>query len=253
MNISKIQIPSTKGNISAVIHNPEMKTEKLAVLCPGYLDSKDYKNLVGLGDALSQQGYTVVRFDPTGTWESDGPISDYTTTQYLLDIKNVISYMLSQSDFTHILLGGHSMGGKVSILYAAQDPKISVILGVASSPKAIVGARRSEIEKAGIRISQRDLPEDKNKTREFRVPFAHFLDSEKYDVIKCLKKIKVPIILIAGELDDVAPPNSVKEIFDNAKEPKRFSVVSGIDHDYRHNDNEVAKIVEKVLEQLNLI
>jgi len=250
MNITEIKIPSTKGNLAAAIHYPENKTDKLAILCPGYLDSKDYRGLVGLAVALEEQGYVVARFEPTGTWESEGDISDYTTSQYLEDIKNVLEYMLSQANYKQILLGGHSRGGQVSILYAARDSRISTVLGIMPSSGPIQGQRREEWEKAGINISQRDLPAGENKKIEFRVPFNHVLDRDQYDAVGDVKKIKVPIVLIAGELDDLVPPDDVKEIFDNANDPKKFIVIPNIGHDYRHNDNEVKIVNEKILEQL---
>ena len=253
MSITETKIPSTKGNLAAAIHYPENRTDKLAILCPGYLDSKDYRQLVGLAEVLREQGYTVVRFEPTGTWESEGDISDYTTSQYLEDIKNVLGYMLSQADYKQILLGGHSRGGQVSILYAARDSRISIVLGIMPSSGPIQGQRREEWEKNGISVSQRDLPNDKDKKIEIRVPFNHVLDRDQYDAVGDAKKINVPIILIAGELDDLVPPNEVKEIFNNANEPKKFLVISNIGHDYRHNDSEVKIVNEKILEQLNSI
>lgn len=253
MNITETKIPSTKGNLAAAIHYPENKTNKLAILCPGYLDSKDYKGLVGLAEALGERGYTVVRFEPTGTWKSEGDISDYTTSQYLEDIKNVLEYMLSQANYKHILLGGHSRGGQVSILYAARDSRISIVLGIMASSGPIQGQRREEWEKNGVSVSQRDLPNNENKKIEFRVPFNHVLDRDQYDAVGDAKKIKVPIILIAGELDDSVPPNEVKEIFNNANEPKKFLIIPNIGHDYRHNDGEVKIVNEKILEQLNSI
>lgn len=253
MSITETKIPSTKGYLAAAVHYPRNKTDKLAILCPGYLDSKDYKGLVGLAETLEEQGYTVVRFEPTGTWESGGNISDYTTSQYLRDIKNVFDFMLSQTNYKQILLGGHSRGGQVSILYAARDSRVSVVLGIMPSSGPIEGQRREEWEKAKISISQRDLPNDKDKTREFRVPFNHVLDRDQYDAVADAKKIKVPIILIAGELDDLVPPDEVKEIFNNANEPKKFLIIPNMGHDYRHNDNEVKIVNEKILEQLNSI
>ena len=253
MGITETKIPSTKGSLAAAIHYSENKTDKLAILCPGYLDSKDYKQLIGLAEVLNKQGYTIVRFEPTGTWESEGDISDYTTSQYLEDIKNVLEYMLSKANYKHILLGGHSRGGQVSILYAARDSRISVVLGIMPSSGPIQGQRREEWEKSGISVSQRDLPNDKDKKIEFRVPFNHVLDRDQYDAVGDAKKIKVPIILIAGELDDLVPPNEVREIFDNANEPKKFIVIPNIGHDYRHNDDEIKIVNNKILEQLKSI
>jgi len=243
-------IPSTKGSLAVAVEYPENQTDRLAILCPGYLDSKDYKHLVGLSEELSKKGYTVVRFDPTGTWESEGEISDYTTTQYLVDIKSVLEYMLKENTYTNILLGGHSRGGQVSLLYAARDKRISLVLGIMPSSGPMVGRRREEWKETGISISQRDLPNNKGEKREFRVPFSHVEDRDKYDVVGDVKNIKVPIILIAGELDDLVLPEDVKEIFDNANEPKKFITIASIGHDYRHNDEEVKIVGEKIIENL---
>jgi len=251
MSTVKRSIPSSKGNLAAVVHYPETKAVRLAILCPGYLDSKDYSHLVALAAALSKQGYTVVRFEPTGTWESDGDISDYTTTQYLEDIKSVLDYMLQQKDYKHILLGGHSRGGMVSILYAARDPKVSAVLGIMpSSPRTSTEKRREEWQKTGFSISSRDLP-DITGTKEFRVPYSHILDKDQYNVFEAVKTVKVPLILLAGELDESVLPEHVREIFDNANEPKKFITIAGIGHDYRHNDEEIKIVNKNILEQLN--
>lgn len=248
MNIQKLKIPSSKGNLDAAIHYPENKTERLAILCAGFLDSKDYKGLVGLAETLCGQGYKVVRFDATGIWESAGDISDYSTTQYLEDIKNVLEFMLRQERYGDILLGGHSRGGMAAILYAARDARISSVLGIMpSSSRSMTGNRRTDWEKTGISISKRDFPGDKNKTREFRVPYSHLSDRDQYDVLESVRKIGVPIILIAGGVDELVPPEDVKIIFDNANEPKKFITIPDIGHDYRHNEDEVKIVNGEIL------
>ena len=60
MNSQEVKIPSTKGSLAASVHYPEVETRKLAILCPGFLDSKDYKGMTGLSNVLSKRGYTVV-------------------------------------------------------------------------------------------------------------------------------------------------------------------------------------------------
>jgi pimeloyl-ACP methyl ester carboxylesterase len=255
MKTEKTKIQSSKGNLATAIHYPEKKTEWLAILCPGYLDSKDYKHMVGLAETLCEQGYTVVRFDTTGVWESDGDISDYTTTQYLEDIKNILEFMLSQSDYKHVLLGGHSRGGQVVILYASRDPRISLVLAIMPSSKRtkMIGQRYKDWKETGVSISYRDLPDNKEQKREFRVPYSHGVDKDRYDVVEDVKRIKVPIIFIAGELDDQCPPELVKEIFDNANEPKKFVLIPGIGHDYRFKDNEVKLVNEEILKLIRIM
>jgi pimeloyl-ACP methyl ester carboxylesterase len=252
--IKNIFIASSKGRLAATIHYPELRTDRLAILCPGYLDSRDYKHLVGLSEDLSNIGFTVVRFDPTGTWDSGGEISDYTTTQYLADIKIVLEYMLKESGYAKILLGGHSRGGQVSLLYAARDSRISVGLGIMPPiGRKLTEQQLKDWQRTGIRVSQRDLPNDKNKSREFQVPYSRHGDRNKYDVINDVKKVKIPIIFITGELDEVVVPEDVKKIFDSANEPKKFIIIPGIGHDYRHNVNDIRKVNGAILKQLNEI
>lgn len=251
MGITKAPIPSSRGNLSAAIHYPEVKTTRLAILCPGYLDSKDYQHLVSLAEMLCQQGYTAVRFDPTGTWASAGEIADYTHTQYLNDIKAVLEYMLQQAHYDYVLLGGHSRGGQMALLYAARDPRISLVLGIMPSSGPITGQRRREWEATGFELKQKERPDQPGRRREFRVPFSNCRDRDQYDVVADVKKINAPIILITGERDEQVLPADVKEIYDNANEPKKFIVIPGIGHDYRHHADQIKVVNKIILEHIN--
>ena len=267
-----IKIKNSFGkNIAAVIHYPKeqtglpatpfaarrWQTDRLAILCPGYLDTKDYQHLIMLAEELAGDGYTVVRFDPTGTWESEGDISDYTTTQYLNDIRSVIKYMLSEGSYKFILISGHSRGGMVSILYAARDRRISAVVGIMpSSGRKATGKRREDWEKDGFSISIRDIPNktrSKTETKEFRVPFSHVLDRERYNVVEEAKNVGSPLIFIAGELDTVVLPQHVKEIFDMANEPKKFILLKKIGHDYRYNPDEIKIVNGEIIKCLRNI
>jgi pimeloyl-ACP methyl ester carboxylesterase len=245
--MKNIKILSTKGDLDTTIH--EAEGDKLAILCPGFLDSKDYTGLLELSNRLNEKGYTVVRFDPTGTWNSAGDISDYTMTQYLKDIGNVLEYMLKEKDYKNILIGGHSQGGQLAILYAARDPRINFVLAIMPSAGPTEGERREKWEKYG-HTSKRDLPFDQEKIIEFKVPFNHVLDRDQYNAFEDIKKIKVPILLIAGELDEIVPPEGVEKLFKNASQPKTFLSLPNIGHGYRLNDEEVKFVNEKILERL---
>ena len=248
-----IKIPNSKGQkIASVIHRPDINTNKLAILCPGFLDTKDYPHLVALAEALAKQGYTAIRFDPIGTWESEGDNSEYLTSQYIKDIGSVLEYMIKEGDYKYILLGGHSRGGQVSILYAARDPRISEVLGIMPSSLPVEGQARKEWEKSGLRISYRDVP-NSDEQKEFKVPFLHVLDRDQFDAFADMNKIKVPVVLIAGELDISVSWQSVKKLFDNANEPKKFILAKGIDHEYRHRPVEIEKINSMALEALSNI
>lgn len=251
--MQKIKIKNSKGqSISAVIDLSVKNDGRLAILCPGYLDSKDYPHLVDLAKKFVTNGYDVVRFDPTGTWESEGEISDYTTSQYISDIKSVLDYISASKKYDEVLVGGHSRGGQVSIFFAAQDARVNVVFGIMPPSAAIDAKRKNDWEKAGFRISKRDLPKNTNKSIEFNVPFSYVLDCEKYDTLHFVKKIKVPLILFAGELDNVITPAEVKIIYEAAGDPKRFVLLKGINHDYRHSPKEIDEVNSQIIDNILL-
>ncbi len=247
--MNKIKI----NKISVVIHEADRKSDNLAILLPGYLDSKDYPHLIDLADDLNQIGHTVVRFDPTGTWESEGDISEYTISQQLEDIKNVLEYMLQQHQYKKILLGGHSRGGFVSILYAAQDSRISTVLGL-MPPSALIKTvddeKIEEWKKNGFRFSFREIP-GTNKEKEFKVPYSNIEEAKQFDVLEAVKKLHIPVILVTGEFDDVVLPEDVRKIYDNANEPKKFIVIKDVDHDYRQKTEDIEKVNKEIIKFIN--
>lgn len=119
-----------KNRISAIICESDREPKGLVILIPGYLDTKDYNHLKELSTDLANDGYIAVRFDPTGTWESGGGIESYTVGQELRDITDILEYMGARSKYERIILGGHSLGGFISILYAASDPKIASVFAI---------------------------------------------------------------------------------------------------------------------------
>jgi len=253
MTTTKIAIPSTKGNLAAVVHHPQTKTKKLAILFPGYLDSKDHPHLTTLAEELAERGYTAVRFDPTGTWESEGAISDYSVTQYLADVKNVFEHMLREGHYTHILLGGHSIGGLVAITYAARDPRISVVLAIMSPYSPAKQSKKEMVdrwEKENQRISLRSLPGTTEK-KEYRVPFSFAKDSFRYNALDEVGALQASLILVVGTLDEVILPEDIELLFGVAHEPKKLIVAEGVGHDYRHNNDEVKMVNKLILEQMN--
>lgn len=251
--LEKIKIKNSKGqNLRAVVHGSDVKTDKLAILCPGFLDTKDYDHLIELGKELVFLGYTVVRFDPTGTWESEGDISEYLTSQYLKDIKSVLEYMLKEKNYTSILLGGHSRGGMVTLLYAAMDPRISVVLAIMPSQGQYVRKDKGEWEKVGFKVSGRDIP-GSNEEKIFKLPYQHIIDRNKFDVFKTVKDINVPIIFVAAELDKMCPPEEVKSLYDQANEPKKFILMKNIGHDYRKNLSEIKLVDDEIINCLKML
>lgn len=251
--MESVKIPNQDGKkIAAVIHYPKTEERKLAILCPGYLDSKDYNHLVGLADALAENGYTAVRFDPLGTWESEGTINDYTMENYLTCIRSVKNYMFKQGNYNFILLGGHSRGGRMSIIYAASDKDVSYVVAIMPPARSFLREPEKEKGSEGKR-SRRDIPGKSGEYREYIVPH-NIRDSEQqsYSAVAAAPNVHVPILFIAGEKDTFIPLDEVKSIYNAANEPKKLIVIPGIGHDYRHNPSEVKTVNDRIIAELKI-
>lgn len=260
MSIKKLSIPNTLGQkLSAVAHYPEKNSDRLAVICPGYLDTKDYDNFIKLADDLSKGGFIAVRFDPSGTWESEGTPENYNLTQYLKDVQSIIDFIKKESALKTICVLGHSLGGLVSLLYASEHKDISSVIGI-MPPYSMIRPGKirerdesSDWAKNGFAISKRDLPLQQKGKKEFRVPFSVIQDAYQYDILKVAQKITAPVLLIAGGIDTTIPKEDVQKIYTTLNEPKKIIILPNIGHNYRFNPEEILKVNREVINFLNAL
>ena len=60
--------------------------------------------------------------------------------------------------------------------------------------------------------------------------------------------IKVPVILVVGEIDKSVPLDKVKDLYNHLNDPKSLIVIPGISHDYRHSEKEIEMVNEKIID-----
>lgn len=251
------KIKSGKNKLSTSIHKPRDKGQnKLAVILPGFLDSKDYPSLVQLGKDLSKLGFTVVRFNPTGTWDSGGNMEEYSVSQYLKDIQCVVDQMVLKNNrpFKEIIVLGHSLGAMVSILYGVRNDRVSVVVAI-MPPQTFVRPENFQDrvvnwKTEGFKVSTRDLPGNRSKTVEYKIPFSFVEDAMRYDALRAVSDLHKPLLLLVGDLDDLISPKHVKEIYKQANGPKKFIVLKGMGHDYRLNDEEIPIVNRHIIDFL---
>ncbi len=225
----------------------------LALLLPGFLDSKDYAHLVDLDKKLKQIGYLTIRVNPTGTWD-DNNIDKYSITQYLKDVEKTITKAKKNSKIDNILLAGHSLGGTIALLYGSRNTEVNTVVAIMSPSKYLRDENTEKIkkwEKEGFRKSTRDLPNDKKGEKEFNLPYSFIEDAKQYDVLEEISNFKGNLLLVTGKLDDCVKPKQLKDIYKEANEPKQLKFLENIGHDYRHNQDEIDLINNEIIQYLN--
>lgn len=126
-----ISILVNKLYLSGVLHLPENTKHgkvPLIVLLHGFVGSKvgEHRLFIKAARHFTERGYGVFRFDFSGCGESDGDYGDVTVTKQLSEVQAVLNYVttLKEVDADNIILIGHSLGGAVASMTAAQDRRI---------------------------------------------------------------------------------------------------------------------------------
>jgi len=231
-------IIKTKSFELAVLTRGDEEAQRVAILIPGRLDTKDYANFVSHAEYLAACGFYAIAFDPPGTWESSGDISLYTTTNYLKAIDELIAHFGSKPT----LLLGHSRGGTATIL-ASVNPVVMGIVLVLSN-YSMPSPPDENALRAGFQISYRDLPPGDYETKEqkeFKLPLSYWEDAKQYDPLAVLRSCVKPKLMISSTRDEFSSPQKIQEIYDSVPEPKMLRVIDS-NHDYRRHAESIEAV-----------
>lgn len=235
----------TKSFNLAVYTKGDPKASRVALVLPGRLDTKDYVHMTSLVDALAVEGFYAISFDPPGSWETDGDVKDYTTTNYIRAIEELVGLLGNKPTF----LAGHSRGGSVAMLTAGTNKSISGVALLLANYNEATAPMTGEV-KDGIYTTSRSLPpgNDKNGAKkEVSLSLDYFADSKKYSPKNAIQKFAGPKLIVRGAKDDFDDPKTLKIIYDSLSEPKQYLEVDS-EHDYRYHPEIVEQVNNAVID-----
>jgi pimeloyl-ACP methyl ester carboxylesterase len=217
--------------------------EKLALVLPGRLDTKDYVHMYSAVDLLAGKGFYAISIDPPFSWESPGDTDNYSTTSYLKAVNELIDQINKPT-----LLMGHSRGGAVGSL-SSSNPHVKALALVMANYGKTSDPAPNEIEN-NYAVTYRDLPPGNSRTaekRKFMLPLSYFEDSRQYDPAGQLAKFKGPKLLVCATNDTFISPEKVREVYSSLQGPKEFLELD-TEHDYRYHPNMIAAVNEALAE-----
>lgn len=204
----------------------------------GFTGYKEEINLVDIAKRLADVGIGSIRFTTSGFGDSEGTLAhDYCFSNYVSDVESVYEYVrsLSYVDTKRIGMLGHSMGGKLSLLFTAKHPEISALCLISAPTQFFstsYGKMKEEWKKKGYfeKISSRD-----GKT--IRIPYSYVLDVDnaEFDARSAAGSIIIPSLVIAGTSDDMVSWQDTKIIFDAlGTKNKQWLLLDDVDHRYKN-------------------
>ena len=163
--------------------------------------------------ALSAAGRTVIAFDNRGHGESAKlyDTSLYSAPLMAADARRLLDHL--QIKKTAVM--GYSMGARISAFLTMQHPeRVSCAIFAGLASRMITGVGGSEAIAAALEAENlADIPE--REARGFRI-FADSTKSDRRALAACIRstrikidadslaKISTPVLVVAGELDEVA-------------------------------------------------
>ena len=253
----KVFVKNAKGlKIATLLNRPEGDGPfPLLIILPGFTGYKEHVRFVAMTEALSSVGIGTVVFDPTGYGESEGTVeNDYRFSNYVEDAQAIFDYVseLGWVDKDQIAVLGESMGGVQALVLAKNNQANVKALVLVSSP-IIMGS--DEDLKGKYRSWKEDGFTKRKSSRygEFTVPYSFIEDARKWDGMKYLEGLNVPLLVMWGTNDLKVSPHITKQLYDAAEGPKESIILDGADHFMNRDPKLIEEMANGVAEYLSRI
>jgi len=220
--------------IRGMVHYPPQEIPApCLIFCHGFTATRiePHFMFVKMARVLAEMGVACVRFDFTGSGESDGRFQDMTLMTEVADLEAVAEWARTQGgiDPSRKNLLGFSKGSAVSIIAAARYPKEYDNLLLISPATNMLDVYTREIigDKVGIYLDKGEVDVAGN-----------LLSKQAVDVMTDInmyaeaKKVQAQTLLVHGTLDNVVPPFTSIKLAEIWAGHSELSLIEGADHCY---------------------
>lgn len=180
-----------------------------------------YRPFRQVADTLGRRGIAVLRMDDRGYGASEGNGQTATSRDLASDIAAGVAYLRTRPEIDpdRIALVGHSEGGIIAPMVAADDPRIHAVVLVAGTSRT--GRRILEYQlrypldrDTSLTAAQRDsayragwAEVDSMSARMPWLPF--FID---YDPLPTARRVRQPVLIVQGETDRQVTADQAREL-----------------------------------------
>lgn len=156
-----------------------------------------------------QMGFAVLIIDYRGYGRSEGSFPSEESVYQ--DATTAWDYLVKQRKIApnNIILYGHSLGGAIAINLAAQHPEAAGLI---------------------VDSSFTSIAEIVNTRGQLRLFPVELILNQRFESIKKIKSLQMPVLFIHGTDDSVIPFSMSKQLYAAAPQPKQLFIVPNAGH-----------------------
>jgi dipeptidyl aminopeptidase/acylaminoacyl peptidase len=186
-----------------------------------------YQPFWQIADALTRRGIAVLRIDDRGVGLSTGEFAKATIVDFADDAKSALAFLRSRPDIDGSRIGilGHSEGGVVAVMVAAEDPSVRALALLASpgtNLRSVVADQlRYWLERdPSIPFGNREriLVQQLARWDVFADANPRLKFSRTYDPVEAAKRISAPVLILQGAADRQVPPKHAEKLAEALRE-----------------------------------
>ncbi|MFA6422042.1 MAG: alpha/beta hydrolase [Candidatus Buchananbacteria bacterium] len=229
-----------KKNLSIIVEKHK-KQNGLVFIMHGLGGFKEQGHLQIVADAFRQKNFTVVRFDVANSvGEGEGCLENARATNYYQDLEDVIAWSKIQSWYQEpFALAGHSLGGICISMYAQKNPKkvslLAPISTVVSGKLVYESHKKYDFDDPNVcrKISWLKGLKTTDTKKIKKLAQAFIRDCMKYNLLKEVSKLTMPVLLVAGDRDGTIPRDHIEILYQALPEPKELCIIKNAPHTFR--------------------
>ena len=244
--------------VSGILASPPHGSDRLAVLCHGFLSNKNSHTNLALTERLLSQSIATFRFDFFGQGESEGPFERITVSLAVSQALAALDLMYTKN-YRKLALVGSSFGGLVALLAAAKlsshppdRPLASTEQGVPRTPRR---APSSSLSCLALKCPVPSFPEMLNSefgkdgmarwkesdtipnvvpggSGRIKLSYAFYEDSLRYCGYDAAKDVTVPTFIVQGAQDEYVSPRQILRLSESLGGPNCVAWVPDADHQF---------------------
>lgn len=218
--------------VAAILTTPSEGTDKIAILCHGFLSSKTSSTNNALTRMLVCQGIATFRFDFFGQGESEGPFDQITVSLAVDQVQRAVDLMRDRG-YGRIGLMGSSFGGLISILTASQRTDLACL---ALKCPVVDFAEELRLEFGDEGMAQwkatDTIPNIMGGPDRIPLHYAFYEDALRQIAYAPARSITAPTVIVQGDKDEHVPLHQSRQLYEALGGKKHLEMLPGADHQF---------------------